>query len=79
MVYHNKEIMAQEEESPMYNLAPEQMGIGRYLATRLTTLKPPMSKAPNPIRLLRMLNTQQWLFWLVGFCGWTWVGVLDNM
>lgn len=27
---------------------------------------------PNPIRLLRMLNTQQWLFFLVGFLGWTW-------
>jgi MFS transporter, SHS family, lactate transporter len=27
---------------------------------------------PNPIRLLRMLNGQQWLFFLVGFLGWTW-------
>ena len=73
MAYNNKEIMAQEEESPIYDSKPEQMSIGRYLATRLPTLKPPMAKAPNPIRLLRLLNRQQWLFWLVGFCGWTWV------
>jgi MFS transporter, SHS family, lactate transporter len=45
---------------------------GRYLATRITTLKPPMAKAPNPIRLLRMLNLQQWLFFLVAFIAWTW-------
>ena len=44
----------------------------RYLATRTTTLKPPMAKAPNPTRLLRMLNLQQWLFFLVAFFAWTW-------
>lgn len=45
---------------------------GRYLATRITTLKPAMDKAPNPIRLLRMLTLQQWLFFLVAFFAWTW-------
>lgn len=44
----------------------------QYLATRFTTLKPPMAKPPNPIRLLRMLNLQQWLFFLVAFLAWTW-------
>lgn len=43
-----------------------------YLATRLPTLVPPMHRAPNPIRLLALLNLQQWLFFLVAFCGWTW-------
>ncbi|KAB8336721.1 hypothetical protein FH972_021030 [Carpinus fangiana] len=28
--------------------------------------------ALDPIRVLRLLNTQQWLFFLVAFCGWTW-------
>ena len=46
--------------------------VTRYLATRLSTLKPPMNKAPNPLRLLAMLNFQQWMFFLVGFAGWTW-------
>jgi hypothetical protein len=50
----------------------ENMSVGRYLATRFSTLKPPMNKAPNPFSLLRMLNKQQWLFFLVGFFGWTW-------
>ena len=45
---------------------------GRYAATRLTTLKPPMAKAPNPFTLLAMLNRQQWMFFLVAFIAWTW-------
>jgi MFS transporter, SHS family, lactate transporter len=44
----------------------------QYVTTRLTSLKPRMGKAPNPIRLLRMLNLQQWLFFLVAFSAWTW-------
>ena len=43
----------------------EHKSIGRYIATRIPTLKPPMSKAPNPVRLLRLLNFQQWMFFLV--------------
>jgi MFS transporter, SHS family, lactate transporter len=31
-----------------------------------------MNKAPNPIKALMLLNKQQWLFFLVGFLGWTW-------
>lgn len=50
----------------------EHMSAGRYLATRVTTLKPPMAKAPNPIRLLGMLNFQQWMFFLVAFFAWSW-------
>lgn len=48
------------------------MGIVQYFATRIPTLKPPMAKAPNPIRLLGMLSSQQWMFFLVAFLGWTW-------
>ncbi|CAD0022388.1 unnamed protein product [Aureobasidium pullulans] len=48
------------------------MSAGRYLATRISTLKPPMTKVRNPISLLRMLNTQQWLFFSVAFIAWTW-------
>jgi SHS family lactate transporter-like MFS transporter len=43
------------------------MSAGRYLATRFSTLAPPMNKAPNPIKALMLLNRQQWLFFLVGF------------
>lgn len=31
-----------------------------------------MAKAPNPLKLLRLLNLQQWLFFLVAFLAWTW-------
>lgn len=51
---------------------PDHMSVGRYLSTRLSTLKPPMTKAPNPIRLFRLLNLQQWLFFLVAFFAWSW-------
>lgn len=50
----------------------ERMSAGRYFATRLTTLKPPMEKVENPIALLRMLNAKQWLFFLCAFIAWTW-------
>lgn len=49
---------------------PEKMSAARYAATRFSTLKPPMHKAPNPFRLLAMLSTKQWLFFLVGFFAW---------
>ena len=48
------------------------MSVGRYIATRIPTLKPPMNKAPNPFKLLALLNFQQWMFFLVGFLGWSW-------
>ena len=47
------------------SLAPQPMAAGTYIKTRLTTLKPAFDKAPNPIRLLRMLNRQQWAFFSV--------------
>lgn len=50
----------------------ENMSAGRYLATRVSTLKPPMNKAPNPFKLLMLLNTQQWMFFLVAFFAWSW-------
>lgn len=48
------------------------MSIAQYVATRIPTLKPPMTKAPNPFKLLAMLNFQQWMFFLVAFIAWTW-------
>lgn len=53
-------------------LTNKPMSIGRYLATRFPTLKPPMEKAPNPFKLLGLLNFQQWMFFLVAFFAWTW-------
>ena len=41
------------------------MSVGQYLATRIPTLKPPMTKVANPISLLATLNRSQWLFFLV--------------
>ncbi|KAI0482095.1 lactate/pyruvate transporter [Xylariaceae sp. FL0804] len=60
-----------EDES---NMHPPHHGMspGRYLATRVSTLKPAMAKAPNPIRLLRMLNRHHWAFFSIAFIAWTW-------
>lgn len=44
----------------------------KYLATRVTSLRPPMLKAPNPIRLIRMLNRRHWAFFFIAFWAWTW-------
>lgn len=46
------------------------MSASEYLATRFTSLKPPMTKAPNPIRLLRMITRMQWAFFTVAFIAW---------
>lgn len=50
----------------------EHLTVGKYLATRISTLKPPMNRAPSPIKLLGLLNQQQWLFFLVAFLAWSW-------
>lgn len=55
-----------------YVPASPSMTVGRYMATRIPTLKPARDKVANPITLLRMLNLQQWLFFLVAFFAWTW-------
>lgn len=63
--YHNDKT---HNESRMHNdaaMGHENMTAGRYVATRVSTLKPPMAKVPNPLTLLGMLNGQQWLFFLV--------------
>ncbi|KAG9917908.1 sugar transporter family protein, partial [Aureobasidium melanogenum] len=62
----------QEEDLPATGETTESMSAGRYIATRVSTLKPPMTKVDNPIRLLRLLNKQQWLFFAVSFIAWTW-------
>lgn len=61
-----------ENGLPATGGSPEKMDAGRYLATRITTLKPQMNKVANPFKLLAMLNTQQWLFFSVAFLAWTW-------
>ncbi|OQO07256.1 hypothetical protein B0A48_07826 [Cryoendolithus antarcticus] len=50
----------------------DDMSWGKYLATRITTLKPPMDKVENPLTLLRLLSTKQWLFFTCSFIAWTW-------
>ncbi|KFZ08157.1 hypothetical protein V501_06095 [Pseudogymnoascus sp. VKM F-4519 (FW-2642)] len=46
--------------------------IGRYIITRPSSLKPPMTKLRNPIAILRELDSHQWLMFIVGFISWTW-------
>lgn len=60
-------------ESPTHHEhAYEQREHMSAAATRISTLKPPMIKAPNPFTLVRMLNFQQWMFFLVAFFAWSW-------
>jgi SHS family lactate transporter-like MFS transporter len=50
----------------------EHMSVGRYIATRIPTLKPRFRPIPNPFKALALLNLQQWMFFLVAFIAWTW-------
>ncbi|KAB5566939.1 sugar transporter family protein [Coniochaeta sp. 2T2.1] len=49
-----------------------KMSVAKYLTTRVTNLKPPMTPAGNPIKQLRLLNREQWAFFAVAWCGWVW-------
>ena len=53
------------------------MGIGEYIATRFSSLKPPMTKLPNPITLLGQLNRHHWAFFMVAFFAWVCVALLS--
>jgi len=44
--------------------------VSQYLATRISTLKPPMRDAPNPFRLLAKITGMQWCFFAVAFVAW---------
>lgn len=48
----------------------DNMTVGEYLGTRVSSLRPPMTKLPNPIRLIRSLSPMQWAFFFVAFAAW---------
>lgn len=50
----------------------EQRSFREYCKTRLTTLKPPMTKVESPFKILVLLNRMQWLHFLVAFFAWCW-------
>jgi hypothetical protein len=71
-------IMAQSHDNPYDGTGTEYdgrspwegMSAGRYIATRIPSLKPPMLSVENPIKLLRMLDRMQWAFFAVAFFAW---------
>ena len=72
MDYDKQRDESRDSDLPVETGRQHKISAGRYIATRVSTLKPPMNKAPNPFKLLAMLNLQQWLFFLVGFLAWSW-------
>ena len=65
------------DASPVDGVAAEQdlpphhgMSISEFVATRFTSLKPPMLSAPNPIRLVLMLNRRHWAYFSISFLAW---------
>ena len=57
----------EQDHAPHHGMSP-----AKYLATRFSSLKPPMTSAPNPFSLLRMISARQWAFFGVAFFAWTW-------
>lgn len=47
--------------------ADTKMSVTEYLATRLTSLKPPMTPAGNPFKQLGLLNREQWAFFAASY------------
>jgi len=56
---------AEEDNTPHHGMSTRE-----YINIIFTSLKPPMLSAPNPFRLVRMLNRQQWAFFAVAFFAW---------
>ena len=48
--------------------SPSQIRL--YIATRVTSLRPPRTKMQNPIAILKQLDSRQWLMFWAGFLGW---------
>jgi SHS family lactate transporter-like MFS transporter len=48
--------------------SPSQIRL--YIATRVTSLRPPRTKMQNPITILKQLDSHQWLMFWAGFLGW---------
>lgn len=71
---YNAEYAEQRSDAgrPATGETPVKMSAGRYLATRFSTLKPPMDPVENPFKVLALLNTKQWLSFLVAFIAWIW-------
>ncbi|KAJ0341445.1 hypothetical protein COL154_011894 [Colletotrichum chrysophilum] len=64
---HSHHAEHHEDQTPWHG-----MSVGRYLGARFSTLKPPMLSAPNPLKLVVMINRRQWAFFAVAFAAWTW-------
>ena len=60
--------MAVSSDRSMYT----RMSVGEYIATRFTSLRPPLNTTPNPITSLRKLNRRHWQFVMVAWLGWMW-------
>jgi SHS family lactate transporter-like MFS transporter len=63
--------LSSHDMSSTYEDSSKHVSFAQYLSTRLPTLRPPMHKTDNPFKLLASLSRQQWLFFLVGWLGWT--------
>jgi SHS family lactate transporter-like MFS transporter len=55
-----------QQQQPLHH----GMSVGEYLRSRISTLKPPLLDAPNPVRLLRSPTGRQWAFFFVAFAAW---------
>lgn len=69
--FRSKEPHSSDSPASAYS-DEEHMSVGRYCATRFSSLKPQMRPIANPFKTLALLNLQQWLFFLVAFFAWTW-------
>lgn len=46
------------------------MSTSKYIATRFSSLRPPLTRLPNPIMLILHLNRHQWAFFGIAFFAW---------
>lgn len=58
-------VLAANVDPPHHNMTASE-----YFKTRISSLKPPMTKTENPFRLLASVTRIQWAFFSVAFLAW---------
>ncbi|EFX03533.1 sugar transporter family protein [Grosmannia clavigera kw1407] len=69
---YDKSFGGQAVLSPNIDPPHHNMTASKYIRTRISSLKPPMTKTPNPFRLIASVTRIQWAFFSVAFIAWTW-------
>ena len=71
----NQKMRSQTKHHHIKRYIPQEFSkeaMWEYISTRISSLKPPLSRPPNPLKQLREMTTLNWLMWFSGYVCTTW-------